>query len=266
MKTDERKKIKADANSKVAEVLAQKDQAQMQAKLTELFNDVLIELAEAKSDKDKSVEDNTRLSEDLEVLKSERDELAKEKAELEAKAEELQKKLDDADKKITDLEGSIQSMKQEAALQARVTELEEAGLISGGKVGDKQRTRIKSMSDEEFAEYKSELLELKAAWSKKEEPAKETPAKNKKGKEVETETDEDADKVAAAALAELADLDLGETKITASQLLKLKKAAAAFNVMTAGITRADEFGEDDDVFGLDAKTVKDYESMWEDGE
>jgi hypothetical protein len=273
MKTDERKKIKSDAKSKASEVLAQKDEAAMLAKTEELFNDVLIELAEAKSEKDKSVEDNTKLTEDLETLKSEKDELVTQKAELETKAVELQQKLDEADKKLKDLEGKVESMKQEAALQARVAELEEAGLLSAGKAADKQKSRIKAMDDEAFTEYKSELLELKESWAattKKEEEeakSKDKPEEKKDKKkaapkkEEEDEADEDEDLTAAAALAELAELEDidDETKISATQLLKLKKAAAALNV--ASLAAQDG---DDTLLGVDEDMLKEYDGMWAD--
>jgi phage repressor protein C with HTH and peptisase S24 domain len=278
MKTDERKKIKSDAKSKASEVLAQKDEAAMLAKTEELFNDVLIELAEAKAEKDKSVEDNTKLAEDLENLKSEKDELATQKADFEAKAVELQQKLEEADKKIKELEGQLESVKQEAALQARVAELEEAGLLSAGKAADKQKSRIKAMDDEAFAEYKSELLELKETWVKKEEEAKsnDKPKEEKKEdpkgkkaapkKEEEEEADEDEDLTAAAALAELAELENidDETKISAAQLLKIKKAAAALNV--ASLSMQAEIDDDEAPIGVDPGLLKEYDDMWsEDG-
>jgi hypothetical protein len=276
MKTDERKKIKSDAKSKASEVLAQKDEAAMLAKTEELFNDVLIELAEAKAEKDKSVEDNSKLAEDLENLKSEKDELVTQKTELEAKAEELQQKLDKAEEKITDLEAKFESMKQEAALQARVAELEEAGLLSAGKAADKQKTRVKAMDDEAFAEYKSELLELKETWATKDEEAKskDKPKEEKKetpkGKaapkkeEEEEDADEDEDLTAAAALAELAELeDIDETKISAAQLLKFKRAAAALNVASLAVAG---FEGDDELIGVDKGLLKEYDDMWaEDG-
>jgi hypothetical protein len=277
MKTDERKKIKSDAKSKASEVLAQKDEAAMLAKTEELFNDVLIELADAKAEKDKSVEDNTKLAEDLENLKSEKDELVTQRAELEAKAEELQQKLDKAEEKITDLEAKFESMRQEAALQSRVVELEEAGLLSAGKAADKQKSRIKAMDDEAFAEYKSELLELKETWVQKEEEAKskdkpkeekETPKGKAAPKKVETEeeADEDEDLTAAAALAELAELENidDETKISAAQLLKIKKAAAALNV--ASLSMGGDVGDDEVLLGVDPDLKKEYDDMWaEDG-
>jgi hypothetical protein len=249
MKTDERKKIKADAKSKAAEVLAQEDQSKMQAKVEELFDDIMTELAMTKTDKDKATEDNTKLAQDLEDLKTEKEELETTKADLEAKAEELQTKLDDAEKKIADLEGRFESMKQEAALQARVTELEEAGLLSSGKAADKQKTRIKAMDDESFTEYKSELLELRESWAKKVEADKAEADKK-------SEEDKGDEGLTAAELAELEDID--ETKITASQMLKLKKAAAALNVASLATDSSEE-----DVLGVSSALIKEYEQLWD---
>jgi DNA repair exonuclease SbcCD ATPase subunit len=231
MKIDERKKIKAEAKSKVSEVLAQEDQAKMQAKLDELFNDVLTELAESKADKDKVVEDNTRLTETLENLKSERETLEKAKEELEVTAEDLQKKLEAADQKITSLEAEFDKITKEAALRARVTELEEAGLMSSGKAADKLMQRIKEMDDTAFADYKTELVELKSAWVKL------------------------AVEEAAGAREEKAeDLPDEETKKSTAASLKIKKATAAINVPSS----VDESA----YITPDASLTKAYETMW----
>jgi hypothetical protein len=231
MKIDERKKIKAEAKSKVSEVLAQEDQAKMQAKLDELFNDVLTELAEAKADKDKVVEDNTRLTETLENLKTERESLEKARVEVEATAEELQKKLAEADLKIASLEAEFDQMKKEAALRARVAELEEAGLLSSGKAADRLMQRIKDMDDTAFADYKTELVELKSAWAKQAIEAAEAGARG----EVSDDTTE-------------------ETKKSTAASLKIKKASAAMNVPSS---------PDESVYASpDESLMKAYDTMW----
>lgn len=276
MKTDERKKLNATAKSKASEVMAQENEAKMRAKLEELFRETLEEKAAAEAEKDKSVEDNTKLTEDLENLKTEKEELATQKSELEAKADELQTKLDDADKKIEELEGAVEKMKQEAAVKARVAELEEAGLLAGSKLSDKRLARIKSMDDEEFAEYKSELVELKTEWSagsdsddddKEKSKKSDDKKKTKKTKKVdESDSDDDdelsdEDKAAKAALAQLAELDdIDEAKITATDLLKLKRAAAAFNVASLAVAGMDD---DEDAFGIEPEMQSAYDSMWE---
>ena len=287
MKIDERKKIKADAKAKVAEVLAQEDQPKMQAKLEELFNDILTELAAATVDKEKSIDDNTRLSDDLEALKTEKEGLATLKADFEQKALELQKKLEEADLKIKELEGSIVTMKQEAALQARIADLEEAGLLTEGKAAEKQKARIKAMDDEEFAEHKAYLAELRESLAKTlgtntpvEKSAKtredcKDKCKGSKDPECmkdclddikEDDTDEEdggadkRNKAALAALAKLAELDLDESTITTTQLLKIKKAAAALNVASLGISTTEEGA---DLLGVDDATLKEYAGLWD---
>lgn len=231
MKQDERKKIKAEAKSKTAEVLAQEDQAKMQAKLDELFNDVLTELAESKADKDKVVEDNTRLTETLETLKSERDAIESARVELEAKAAELQKKLEAADQKIESLEAEFDKITKEAALRARVAELEEAGLMSSGKSADRMLSRIKEMDDTAFAEYKSELVELKSAWVKLA-----------------------VEEAAGAREEKVDDLPDEETKKSIAASLKIKKATAAINVPSS----VDESA----YITPDVSLMKAYETMW----
>ena len=180
------------------------------------------------------------------------------------------------------LEGEVEKMKQEAAVKARVAELEEAGLLSGSKLSDKRLARIKSMDDEEFAEYKSELEELKAEWSagsdsdsddddddkKSKAKDKKDKPKSKKSKDDETDEDEsDEDKAAKAALAELAEFDnIDESKITATELLRLKRAAAALNVASASLAFAGSEDDDEDPFGIDPNMKKAYDSMWDDEE
>lgn len=289
MKLDERKKIKAEAKSKAAEVLAQENSDKMQAKVEELFSEMSFELEQAKADKDKTLEDNTKLSEDLENLKSDKEELAKQKAEFEQKAEELQQKLTEADEKIKALEGEIDSMKQEAALQARVAELEEAGLLSAGNLAEKQKTRIKAMDDEEFAEHKAYLTELREGIAQKleaEKKEKESDSKDKKDKKLEDdetdskdksktkskkkdkeeEADDDEDFDATAALAELANLEIDENNVTPSELLKIKKQAlraldvASVNAAAAMIEQEDRY------VGVPDGLLAEYDGMWEEDE
>lgn len=284
MTTEEQKKIRAEAKKKASDVLSQEDDAKMKARLEELFSDAENDLALAIAAKDKVVEDNTKLTEDLEGVKSEKEALEQEKAELEAKAEELNKKLSDAEEKLAALESEVESMKQEAALQLRVSELEEAGLMSNDKLTDKRIAKIKAMDDEEFADYKADLEDLKASWvpkndkskdnEKEESKSDEKPKTKKSKKEKELKEDDQSDSdddqedsvaSAAAALEELANLDIGEdTKIDASTLIKLKKAAAGFNIPSQALASLDE--DDSNSLGIDSETMATYQGMWDEEE
>jgi hypothetical protein len=109
--------------------------------------------------------------------------------------------------------------------------LEEAGLMSSGKAADKLMQRIKEMDDTAFADYKTELVELKSAWVKL------------------------AVEEAAGAREEKADdLPDEETKKSTAASLKIKKATAAMNV-TSSI-------DESAYITPDASLTKAYETMW----
>lgn len=115
----------------------------------------------------KSAETIGELTAALEEKNSESEEVATKLEELEAKVAELQTELEaaqtekaSADDKLAEAEQTIEEMKKDKAAEARIAELEEAGVSSGKEA---QMAKIREMNDEEFAAYKEERIELRNA-------------------------------------------------------------------------------------------------------
>jgi hypothetical protein len=75
-------------------------------------------------------------------------------------------------------------MKKDKAAEERMKQLEEAGVSSGS---ESQVAKIREMSDEEFASYKEERVELRNAVIAELEANKEAPAEEAAEEEVEEE-------------------------------------------------------------------------------
>jgi len=248
MKQNKTKQIRATAKQAVAEVLA--DETNQKAKMEELVEGYQTELSDINDAKAAVEEENQTLSAENEALRSEKKELESKVTELEKEISELKKANEDIEKAKKDLETKLSDMEQDAAMQKRVTELEEAGLLTSGTTSDKLRIRIKKMDDEAFAEYKTELLSFKAEWEKKATPstpaadgstnntAEGDPSQGEEGTE-----GEDAD-----------DADLESPKVTAAQLLKLKKQImASINVASGGDVTGD----------IPEEMKKEFASLWD---
>lgn len=179
-KKEERQKIKATVKSTVASVLAE-DETTQKAKMEEVFDNYENTLAELRDAEVAANQKNADLTAQIESLTSEKEAL---ESELQTTKDELaasKRTLEDVTKKSADLEKKITEMEAEAAMQRRVTELEEAGLLSSGKSADRLKARIKGMNDEEYAEFKADL-EL---W--KSDMMKDVPAPEKGAAEPVTE-------------------------------------------------------------------------------
>jgi hypothetical protein len=276
-KKDERQKIKATESkvkSTVAAVLAEEEAVQ-KVKMEEVFNEYEVTLADLRDAEVAATEKNAELAAQVESLTAEKEALETEVMSLKDELATVRTSLEEATKKTADLESKINDMEKEAAMQRRVTELEEAGLLSSGKSADRLKARIKGMDDEEYAEYKSELVSLREDWLKDvptpETGVAETPATpvvdvattgttpevvkvEPVTAVVETEaTTTDADETAST---EDSVSDSESAKMTAAKLLQLKKDLASLNLKTT-------IGnlEDDDAL------VKEYASiMWHEEE
>ncbi len=276
-KKDERQKIKATESkvkSTVAAVLAE-DEAVQKVKMEEVFNEYEVTLADLRDAEVAATEKNAELAAQVESLTAEKEALETEIISLKDELVTVKTSLEEASKKSVDLEAKINDMEKEAAMQRRVKELEEAGLLSSGKSADRLKARIKGMDDEEYAEYKSELVSLREDWLKEvptpETGVAETPATPvadvattgttpevvkvepvSATAETATETT-DADETAST---EPSVADSESAKMTAAKLLQLKKDLASLNLKTT-------IGSLED----DEALVKEYASiMWPDKE
>ena len=147
----------------VREALAEKEAADRQSKVEELLNsaeDTVRDLTETIQGKEA----------ELAAASEERNELLAQVEELKAKADELEAKLADANKSSEELqerastaEAELHKIAADRALEVRMANLEEAKVAKSGEKREAQAERVRGMSDEEFAAYKEELIELRQA-------------------------------------------------------------------------------------------------------
>lgn len=79
------------------------------------------------------------------------------------KIEELQKSLDEANKAKEEAQRELSGIKEEALLNERLSTLKNANILRSEEAAQiKQAEKIKQMSEEEFADYVSELTDVKS--------------------------------------------------------------------------------------------------------
>jgi chromosome segregation ATPase len=239
MKKDERQKIKATAKTTVASVLSEEEAAQKQ-KLEEIVTEYETTLAELRQAEVAAADEKADLIGKIDTLEADKSALETEIAGLKKEVDSLKSELEGATKKFGDLEKQMTEMQQAAAMNKRTSELEEAGLLSSGDVADKQKARIKNMSDDEFSDYKSELLAIQAEWAKKSSST--------------GDVDVDDPKVDDPKV----DDPKPDPKLTASQLLALKDAAKKAKKDLAFLNVPASVDPEED-----AKLEAEYASMWE---
>lgn len=244
-KKEERQKIKATVKSTVASILAE-DEATQKAKMEEVFDTYETTLSELR---DAEVAANDKITD----LNSQIDSLAAEKealeTELQSTKDELaatKRSLEDVTTKSDALEQKISEMEAEAAMQRRVKELEEAGLLSSGKSADRMKVRIKGMNDEEYAEFKADL-ELWKSDMMKDVPApapdkgvaKPAPIVKVEPVTAAAEPTEPAAPYEPASVDDSVS-DSESAKMTAAKLLQLRKDLASLNLVTSVSLEDDE--------------------------
>lgn len=148
--------------SAIKDVLAEREEASRLDKVEDL-------LSTAESTINELTDTITKKEEALVVASSDNDSLRAQVEELKLKAEELETKLSDADKKSEELEGRATAAEKELAnieagrrLESRMTELEEAKVSKSGEKREAQTVRVRDLSDEEFAAYKQELVDIRS--------------------------------------------------------------------------------------------------------
>ena len=277
-KKDERQKSKAAAKSAVASVLAE-DEAMQKLKMEEVFAEYESQLTELREAEVAAIAKTKELSDQVESLLAEKEALESEIASLKEELATASTKVEEVSKQNTELAQRLTEMEKEAAMQKRMTELEEAGLLTSDKITDKLNAKVKKMDDEEFADYKAELTSFKADWSKSVEAAVDTEVETDKAaksseckdkckdkddpKECMDDCMDDGDdeeeekkgkgskgekakakpaKPAKAEQTEEADVaDPESAKITMAKLLQLKKELASLNQLTTiGSLKDDE--------------------------
>jgi uncharacterized protein YhaN len=172
-------KLKKDVEAVVAKIFSEKEETEIR-KQTE----------EALSKAAATIED---LTVSLEAKNSEVSELAEQLSEAKEKATNLETDLEavkeeiaEAKKHSAELESTLEEIEKDKATALRITELEEAGVISDKEA---QSSKVREMTDEEFASYKDELAAVRAAIIAELSKSDETEEKE----EADTEEKEEAD-------------------------------------------------------------------------
>lgn len=147
-------KLKKDIAAIVAEIFSDKEEAEMRKKTENALQD--------SADK---VEGLTTSLEELTVTQEETlstvATLETTVQDLESKLEAAEKEVEEANQKLAESESKMEEMNKDRAAELRMAELEISGVVSAGK--ELQTTKVREMSDEEFAAYKEELVSLRQA-------------------------------------------------------------------------------------------------------
>ncbi len=183
-------KLKNDVEAVVAKIFSEKEEADIRKQTEKALSTAAVTI------EDLTVTLETKNSEVLELTEQLSE--AKEKAtNLESDLEAVKEEMEEAKKRSTELEGTLEEIEKDRATELRITELEEAGVISDKEA---QMSKVREMSDEDFASYKDELVAVRAAiiaeLSKSEEKEKKEESETEEKEETEeaeTEEKEEAD-------------------------------------------------------------------------
>jgi len=148
------KELKTQVAAVVEDLFNEKEEAEIR-KRTEAE---LQRAAEAVSDLTSSLEEkNTEVAEYEEKLSDAEARIA----ELETELEAARKEVETANTKLGETEKALEDMKKDRAAEARMAELEDAGVARSDR--DSQVTKVREMTDEDFASYKDELVSIREA-------------------------------------------------------------------------------------------------------
>ena len=147
-------KLMKDVELLVKNIFSEKEEADMRAKTEEALQasattiDDLTESLEAKNAEVEAAQ--AKIVEIEETVKNLQSELEAAKTEVETSSE-----------KLTEAEAKIEDMLKDKAMDIRMSELESAGVVRSNKEG--QATKVRELTDEEFAAYKDELVSIREA-------------------------------------------------------------------------------------------------------
>jgi hypothetical protein len=151
---------------------------------------------------------------------------------LESHVEELKSSLETAQKERDEAVNELKKIREDAILGERLTALKDLGLLRSTEEAQiKQAERIKLMSDDEFEDYKAELLDIKGLEKSNESDKKEETVEEVVeliGNTVE-ETSEDAKERIRQMLGSLTATDTTE-EVLPVQEEEPKKESASINV------------------------------------
>jgi chromosome segregation ATPase len=150
----ERDELKKDIETMVADIWSEKEEVEVRKKTEEALQksaDVITELTDSIGDKD------AEIAEVVGKVTASEDRIKELETELEAASKELEKSKD----ALAVSEKVVDEMTKDKAASIRMAELAEAGVVHSDV--DTQTSRVKEMSEEDFAFYRDELVSLKKA-------------------------------------------------------------------------------------------------------
>lgn len=187
--------LKQDIENIVKNIFSEKEEAsQMQR-----TQDALNESAETIEGLTQNLEvSKTELSAAKESAKEEVAEKDSKISELTTELEAAQTKLEKAEADLTASQESLDNMKKDQLAEARMAELQEAKVAMGNDL-ESQTAKVREFSDEEFASYKTDRIELRDAVKKELEAAATAAADetNTEGEEGTPATEEGAEEGAS---------------------------------------------------------------------
>lgn len=146
-------KLKKDVVAVVAQIFSEKEEADIRRKTEEALS--------------KSATTIDELTVSLEAKNTEVEELEAKLSDSEQKTKDLETELEAAreetegfTKKLEESESALEEIKKDRATELRLKELEESGVLSNEEA---QASKIRDMSDDEFASYSEELKSLREA-------------------------------------------------------------------------------------------------------
>jgi len=173
----------------VDEIFSQKEKADQMQKTQDALNDsakviedLTTSLEEATTEAEKA---STEAAEKIEAAKAESKEKDSKIEELTTELEAAQKKVEDLEKELSSTKESLEKIEKDRLVELRMRELEEAKVSSASDV-EAQKAKIRELSDEEFASYKQDRVDLRKAIEKELEAAASTET-TQEGNEVSGE-------------------------------------------------------------------------------
>ena len=151
--------LKKDIESMVAEIFSEKEDVakkRLTEEALEKSAKVVTELTESVVEKDSMITDlETKISDVEETLTENSEAIEAEKA----KVVELEKQLEEATTKLSASELKVIEMEKDMAADVRIVELKDSKVNSTDQ--STQFKKVREMSDDEFASYKKELIDLR---------------------------------------------------------------------------------------------------------
>ena len=176
-------KLKQDVEAVVAKIFSEKEEAEIRRQTESALSEAATTIDE--------------LTNSLEASTVEVTDKAEKLSEAEAKIQTLESELEaaraeteEAKQKAVESESALEEIKKDRATELRVAELKKAGVISDKET---QSSKVREMSDEEFASYKNELVSIREAVIaelSKSKPAAEEEEKAEEKEEEKAEEEE----------------------------------------------------------------------------